>query len=198
MLKNSSVDMDFIGYIEPHEISFGKADVIVADGFTGNVALKSIEGTAKLVRSMVKDEVDLKTVLTPEQYEQYQTEYKIDNDPRLIPYGIGSFIRKTSIDELPQIFYNICMKGNMSVIGPRPVIESELYEKYTEAEQKKLVSVKPGLTGYWQAYARNNAGYESGKRQQMELYYVDNRSVWLDIQILFKSVIAVLTRSGAQ
>lgn len=149
-------------------------------------------------RSMVKDEVDLKTVLTPEQYEQYQTEYKIDNDPRLIPYGIGSFIRKTSIDELPQIFYNICMKGNMSVIGPRPVIESELYEKYTEPEQKKLVSVKPGLTGYWQAYARNNAGYESGKRQEMELYYVDNRSAWLDIKILFKSVIAVLTRSGAQ
>lgn len=57
MLKNSSVDMDFIGYIEPHEISFGKADVIVADGFTGNVALKSIEGTAKLVRSMVKDAI---------------------------------------------------------------------------------------------------------------------------------------------
>ena len=55
MLRSSSLDLDFIGYIEPHEIPFGKADVIVADGFTGNVALKSIEGTAKLIRSMIKD-----------------------------------------------------------------------------------------------------------------------------------------------
>ena len=57
MLRSSSIDIDFIGYIEPHEIPFGKADVIVADGFTGNVALKSIEGTAKLIRSMIKDAV---------------------------------------------------------------------------------------------------------------------------------------------
>ena len=55
MLRSSSLDLNFIGYIEPHEIPFGKADVIVADGFTGNVALKSIEGTAKLIRSMIKD-----------------------------------------------------------------------------------------------------------------------------------------------
>ena len=57
MIRNSSMDIDFIGYIEPHEITFGKADVVVADGFTGNVALKTMEGTAKLVRSMVKDAV---------------------------------------------------------------------------------------------------------------------------------------------
>ena len=149
-------------------------------------------------RSMVKNDIDLESVLTPEQYEQYKREYKIDNDPRLIPYGVGEILRKTSVDELPQIIYNICIKGDMSVIGPRPVVESEFLGKYTESQQKKLVSVKPGLTGYWQAYARNNAGYEDGKRQEMELYYVDNRGVWLDIKILFKSVIAVLKRSGAQ
>ena len=149
-------------------------------------------------RSMKNEKIDLKAVLTPEQLEQYRTEYKIDNDPRLIPYGVGDILRKTSVDELPQIIYNICIKGDMSVIGPRPVVESELLEKYTEAQQKKLLSVKPGLTGYWQAYARNNAGYEDGQRQSMELYYVDNRSVWLDIKILFKSVITVLKRSGAQ
>lgn len=57
MIRSSSMDIDFIGYIEPHEIPFGKADVIVADGFTGNVALKSIEGTAKLVRVMIKDAI---------------------------------------------------------------------------------------------------------------------------------------------
>ena len=55
MIRSSSMDIDFIGYIEPHEIPFGEADVIVADGFTGNVALKSIEGTAKLIRAMIKD-----------------------------------------------------------------------------------------------------------------------------------------------
>lgn len=57
MIRNSTMDIDFIGYIEPHEIPFGKADVIVADGFTGNVALKSIEGTAKLIRVMIKDAI---------------------------------------------------------------------------------------------------------------------------------------------
>lgn len=57
MLRSANMDINFIGYIEPHEIAFGKADVIVADGFTGNVALKSIEGTAKLIRSMIKDSV---------------------------------------------------------------------------------------------------------------------------------------------
>lgn len=54
MIRNSSMDMDFIGYIEPHEIAFGKADVIVTDGFTGNVALKSIEGTSRLITTMIK------------------------------------------------------------------------------------------------------------------------------------------------
>ncbi len=57
MLRSSTMDLDFIGYIEPHEIPFGKADVVVADGFTGNVALKSIEGTAKLIISMIKEAV---------------------------------------------------------------------------------------------------------------------------------------------
>lgn len=57
MIRNSSMDMDFIGYIEPHEISFGKADVVVADGFTGNVALKSIEGTAKLIGTLIKNAI---------------------------------------------------------------------------------------------------------------------------------------------
>lgn len=57
MIRNSSMDMDFIGYIEPHEIAFGKADVIVTDGFTGNVALKSIEGTSKLISTMIKNAI---------------------------------------------------------------------------------------------------------------------------------------------
>lgn len=149
-------------------------------------------------RSMVKNADNLKNVLTTEQYEQYVKEFKLADDPRLLPKGVGEFIRRTSIDEIPQIIYNICIKGDMSVVGPRPIVYKELMDKYTPEQQKKLLSVKPGLTGYWQAYARNNAGYGDGKRQEMELYYVDNCSIWLDIKILFKTISTVLSKSGAQ
>lgn len=135
----------------------------------------------------------LEDVLTPEQLEEYKKEFKIDNDPRITK--IGDFLRKSSLDELPQLI-NI-LKGELSVIGPRPIIEPEL-QMYNEADRKKFLSVKPGLTGYWQAYARNNATYESGERQKMELYYVEHACVWLDIKILFKTVISVLKRDGAK
>ena len=95
-----------------------------------------------------------------------------------------------------QIPYNVLLKGNMSLVGPRPILESELDENYTPEQQELLLSVKPGLTGYWQAYARNDAMYEDGKRQQMELYYVQNRSLWLDVKIIFATVSAVLRKSG--
>ncbi len=149
-------------------------------------------------RSMVKNAEDLQTALSPEEYERYLKEFKLENDPRLLPHNVGNFIRRTSLDELPQIIFNICIKGNMSVIGPRPILLEELEMNYTPEQQKLLTSVKPGLTGYWQANARNNAGYESGKRQEMELYYVHNRSALLDIKILFQTVVAVIKRNGAR
>ncbi len=149
-------------------------------------------------RSMVKNAADLKETLSEEDYERYLKEFKLENDPRLLPHGVGSAIRKLSIDELPQIIFNICIKGDMSVIGPRPILPQELEMNYTPEQRQMFTSVKPGLTGYWQAYARNNVGYENGERQKMELYYVHNRGVWLDIKILFQSVVAVIRRSGAQ
>lgn len=157
-------------------------------------------------RSMKKGADNLEDMLTPEQLEEYKKEYKLDDDPRLIGYRkpgdskkcFGGMIRSMSIDELPQIIFNICILGNMSVIGPRPILEDELTENYTPAEQKTLLSVKPGLTGYWQAYARNDVGYEDHKRQNMELYYVKNQSILLDIKILFKTVISVLKKQGAK
>ena len=156
-------------------------------------------------RSMKIGADNLEKTLTPEQLEEYKKEYKLKDDPRLIGYVnpgdgskcFGAKIRKASIDELPQIFWNILIRGNMSIVGPRPIIESELLENYSPEEQKLLLSVKPGLTGYWQAYARNNIGYVDGERQKMELYYVHNRSVLLDIKILFKTVGAVLRGRGA-
>ena len=143
-------------------------------------------------RSMRQDAGDLAKLLTPEQLEQYQTEFKIDNDPRIT--RIGNILRKTSLDELPQLF-NI-LKGDLSIVGPRPIVEkeTEIYGK----DIAKLLSVKPGLTGYWQAYARNNATYETGERQQMEMYYVDHQSLALDLKILIRTVKSVSKQEGAQ
>lgn len=161
-------------------------------------------GVLKL-RSMCMGADHLEDMLTPKQLAQYKKEYKLDDDPRLIGYKkcgdakrcFGGMIRSTSLDELPQIIWNICIKGNMSLVGPRPILRGELERNYTPGEQKLFLSVKPGLTGYWQAYARNDATYESGKRQNMELYYVENASLWLDIKILFTTIGAVLRGRGA-
>lgn len=155
-------------------------------------------------RSMKKGADDLERALTPEQLEEYRKEFKLRDDPRLIGYKnpgdgrkcFGAKLRRMSIDELPQIFFNILVKGNMSVVGPRPILREELEKNYTTEEQRLLLSVKPGLTGYWQVYARNNAEYASGKRQEMELYYIRNRSFGLDIKIIFKTAGVVLRKKG--
>lgn len=157
-------------------------------------------------RSMKKGADNLEKMLTPEKLAEYKREYKLADDPRLIGYKkpgdgnkcFGAKIRRMSLDELPQIIVNILIMGNMSVVGPRPVIRSELEENYTPEEQKLLLSVKPGLTGYWQAYARNDVGYNNGERQKMELWYVRNRSFLLDIKIIFKTIGTVLSRRGAK
>ena len=143
-------------------------------------------------RSMKKDADKFQCQLTPEQLKQYETEFKIDNDPRIT--RIGNFLRKTSLDELPQV-WDIFV-GRLSIIGPRPIMEKESLKYY--GKRKDLLSVKPGLTGYWQANARNNVGYSDGKRQEMELFYVEKRSVWLDIKIFFKTIGSVLTHKGAK
>lgn len=158
------------------------------------------------LRSMRMGADCLEKMLSPEQLEQYRKEYKLDDDPRLIGWGkpgdgkkcFGGMLRRTSLDELPQIVWNICIKGNMSVVGPRPILKEELERNYSPEQQKILLSVKPGLTGYWQAYARSNATYEAGCRQQMELYYVQNADVWLDMRILFATVRAVIKKQGAK
>ncbi len=159
-------------------------------------------------RSMKKGADNLQKMLTREQYEEYLKEYKLDDDPRLIGYKksgdgkdgkcFGAKIRRMSIDELPQILFNICILGNMSVVGPRPMLNEELDKYYTPEQKALLLTAKPGLTGYWQAYARNNATYSSGERQKMELYYIEHRSVWLDLKIIFKTFIGVLKHTGAK
>ena len=156
------------------------------------------------LRSMKMGADKLEDMLTPEQLEEYKREYKLRDDPRLIGWKkpgdgskcFGARIRQLSLDEVMQIPYNILLKNDLRLIGPRPILKDELIENYTPEQQELLLSVKPGLTGYWQAYARNDATYEDGKRQQMELYYVQNRSLWLDVKIMFETVKAVLRKSG--
>lgn len=156
-------------------------------------------------RSMKVGADRLEEMLTPEQLEEYKREYKLRDDPRLIGYKkagdgskcFGALIRRTSIDELPQIPYNIFLRGNMSVVGPRPILQDELENNYTAQEQQRLLAVKPGLTGYWQANARNNATYETGERQSMELYYTDHCSAMLDLKIIIRTFTAVLKKEGA-
>ncbi|MBQ7345435.1 MAG: sugar transferase [Oscillospiraceae bacterium] len=157
-------------------------------------------------RSMKKNADHLEEMLTPEQLEEYHREYKLDDDPRLLGYKkagdskkcFGAMLRRTSLDELPQIFFNILIRGDMSVVGPRPILPEELQENYTPEEQSILLSAKPGLTGYWQAYARNNATYATHERQDMELYYVRNRSFMLDIKIILHTIVAVVSKNGAK
>lgn len=121
--------------------------------------------------------------------KEFQKTHKLQNDPRITK--IGNFLRKTSLDELPQMI-NI-LKGDMSFVGPRPVVEKEV-EEYGK-NKEKFLSVKPGLTGYWQVNGRSNTTYE--ERMEMELYYVDSCSLWLDIKIFFKTFIAVFKKEGA-
>lgn len=144
-------------------------------------------------RSMKKNADKLEDALTPEQLEKYKKEYKIDNDPRITK--LGNFLRKTSLDELPNV-WSIFI-GSISVIGPRPLMETEVKEKYGE-RAKKLLSVKPGMIGWWGANGRSNCTYESGERQSLELYYVDNCSIRLDIKIIFKTIVSVFKKTGAK
>ena len=141
-------------------------------------------------RTMKINADKLEDFLTPDELEKYKKEYKLENDPRVT--AIGNILRKTSADELPQIL-NI-IKGDMSLIGPRPVLNEEtlLYGK----DRTTLLSVKPGLTGYWQAYARNDVGYADGRRQEMELYYIKNMSLKFDTKIFFATIRRVLSRKG--
>lgn len=110
-----------------------------------------------------------------------------EDDPRITK--VGKFLRKTSLDELPQ-FFNI-MIGNMSLVGPRPVIYNEL----KEYDEDKLLSVKPGAMGLWQAKGRSNIGYP--QRARIEEYYVDHAGIVFDLKIFFRNILNIFSRKGA-
>lgn len=121
--------------------------------------------------------------------KEWEQNHKLKNDPRITK--IGKFLRKTSLDELPQIF-NV-LKGDMAFVGPRPVTEEELNKFYKE-NKKFYCMVKPGITGLWQVSGRNDISYE--ERVQIDKWYVINWSLWLDVIILIKTFKAIFTQKG--
>ncbi len=141
-------------------------------------------------RTMIDNAEEAMKNFTEEQKKEFAENFKLENDPRVT--RVGKLLRKTSLDELPQII-NI-LKGEMSIIGPRPIVKSEL-EKYGN-NQGKFLSVAPGLTGYWAANGRSDVSYE--ERMALELYYVENRSLILDLKIFFKTILSVLKGRGAR
>ena len=140
-------------------------------------------------RSMYINAEEMIDDFSPEQKKEWESNFKLKDDPRIT--RVGQFLRKSSLDELPQLI-NI-LKGELSIVGPRPVVQEEL-EKYGE-NKDSFLSVTPGLTGYWQAYARSTCTYE--QRMEMELWYVENANLGLDIKIVFATFGAVLRGRGA-
>lgn len=143
-------------------------------------------------RSMCVDaDVKLKELLArdPEARKEWETEFKLKNDPRITKSG--AFLRKTSLDELPQLF-NV-LKGEMSLVGPRPIIQDEVpkYGPYI----KDFYMVRPGVTGMWQTSGRSDTTYE--ERVQMDTWYVRNWNVWFDIVLIWRTIAVVLKHKGA-
>lgn len=135
---------------------------------------------------------ELKALFTnsPELLQEWMKHRKLKNDPRVTKFG--RFLRCTSMDELPQL-WNV-MKGDLSLVGPRPVVQAEL-NLYYKNKAAKILSVRPGITGLWQISGRNRLNYE--ERILLDEQYIDAQSLRLDLQILFKTLPVIIYGDGA-
>ncbi|MGL4525192.1 MAG: sugar transferase [Spirochaetia bacterium] len=125
----------------------------------------------------------------PSLQAEYARDFKIKKDPRIIPV-IGQILRFSSLDEVPQ-FFNVLL-GQMSMIGPRPVTKEELFRYKDQVE--KLLSVRPGITGWWQVSGRNDISYE--QRVQLDMYYIDHANILFDTKITLKTMLVILLHKG--
>ena len=139
-------------------------------------------------RSMCRDAAKIHQSLLA-QNELDGPAFKMKDDPRLT--RVGKFIRKTSIDELPQLL-NI-LKGEMSIVGPRPLPTYETAE--LNEYQRQRMNVKPGLTCYWQCSGRNDIPF--GEWMEMDMKYIEDESIFTDARIMVKTVASVITGKGA-
>lgn len=139
-------------------------------------------------RTMIRD-ADVKLTLDPEMLRAYKEQFKLKLDPRVTP--VGRWLRKYSLDELPQ-FINV-LKGQMSLVGPRMITVPEL-DKY-DIHKGLLLTVKPGLTGYWQIKGRQDVSYS--ERVRMDVYYITNWTLTLDLVILLKTPARIIFGRGA-
>ena len=142
-------------------------------------------------RTMVADAEERKQELTALN-EMRGPVFKVTNDPRVTP--VGRFLRRTSIDELPQ-FFNV-LRGEMSIVGPRPLPVDEV-RRFDDFAHRRRLSVKPGLTCLWQISGRNNVN-DFKDWVRLDLEYIDNWSMWLDMKILWRTIPAVLAGIGAK
>lgn len=126
----------------------------------------------------------------PEEKAYYEIYHKYMHDPRITK--VGEFLRKTSLDELPQLL-NV-LRGEMSLIGPRPYMVIE--KKDIGRKAPLVLAVKPGITGLWQVSGRSDIGFN--ERVEMDVWYMKNWSLWNDIVILLKTISTVLGRGGAR
>lgn len=116
--------------------------------------------------------------------------YKMTNDPRVT--RVGKILRRTSLDEFPQ-FFNV-LRGEMSLVGPRPPVPYE-FERYGAWHKRRLLAVKPGITGIWQVEGRSKVPFDEMVR--MDLEYAKSWSLWMDIKILLRTPLALLNLDGA-
>ena len=153
------------------------------------VGLNKRKFTMFKFRTMVPNAEQLQEMLLP-QNEMSGPVFKIKNDPRITQ--IGKILRKTSIDELPQLL-NV-VKGDMSLVGPRAIPVRD-YELFDQDWQRRRLSVRPGITCLWQVKGRNSVPFEQW--MELDMQYIDKWSLWLDFKILARTIPAVLRGTGA-
>lgn len=126
----------------------------------------------------------------PEARAEYEHHRKLRTDPRIIPI-VGSFLRKSSLDELPQ-FFNV-FRGEMSVVGPRPLTRDELRCYGDDAD--RYAAARPGITGLWQVSGRSDLSFR--KRVELDCRYVLNHTLRTDLSLIAKTILVLVNRRGA-
>ena len=146
---------------------------------------KILKGNIKVALKYIPTHKDLMKIYI-------ENDYKIPEklETRYTKHGL--FFRKYSLDEIPQ-FFNVLI-GDMNLVGPRPIVPKEL-EHYVGEKRTQFLSVKPGITGLWQVSGRSNIDYP--ERVDFELQYIQKRSLWFDLKILFQTIFVVLVKRGA-